>query len=57
MGRFFPHADLTDIVRNMRRPDNASYNATFTYPAGGAIEYVKALASAVRPEAIALESR
>ncbi len=20
MGRFFPHADLTDIVRNMRRP-------------------------------------
>jgi protoporphyrinogen oxidase len=55
MGRFFPHADLTDIVRNMKEPDNASYNATFTYPEGGAIEYVKALASAVRPEAIALE--
>ena len=51
MGRFFPHADLTDIVRNMKAPDNASYNATFTYPEGGAIEYVKALASAVRPEA------
>jgi protoporphyrinogen oxidase len=32
MGRFFPHADLTDIVRNMRTPDNATYNATFTYP-------------------------
>lgn len=55
MGRFFPHADLTDIVRNMKVPDNASYNATFTYPEGGAIEYVKALASAVRPQAIALE--
>jgi protoporphyrinogen oxidase len=55
MGRFFPHANLTDIVRNMRTPDTASYNATFTYPAGGAIEYVKALASAVRPEAISLE--
>lgn len=54
MGRFFPHADLTDIVRNMRVPDNATYNATFTYPKGGAIQYVKALASAVRPEAIAL---
>ena len=54
MGRFFPHADLPDIIRNMKAPDRASYNATFTYPAGGAIEYVKALASAVRPEAIAL---
>lgn len=54
MGRFFPHADLTEIIRNMKVADNASYNATFTYPEGGAIEYVKALASAVRPEAIAL---
>ncbi len=57
MGRFFPHADLTDIVRNMRAPDNASYNSSFTYPAGGAFEYVKALASAVRPEAICLNER
>jgi protoporphyrinogen oxidase len=54
MGRFFPHADLTDIVRNMRHPDNASYNASFTYPEGGAIEYVKAIASAVDPSRIAL---
>ena len=57
MGRFFPHADLTDIVRNMKQPDNASYNATFTYPEGGAIEYIKALASAVRPGGIALGER
>jgi protoporphyrinogen oxidase len=55
MGRFFPHADVADVIRNMRAPDNASYNATFTYPEGGAIEYVKALASEVRPGAIALE--
>ena len=55
MGRFFPHADLTDIIRNMKVADNASYNASFTYPEGGAIEYVNALASAVRPGAIALE--
>lgn len=53
MGRFFPHANLTDVIRNMKVPDNASYNSTFTYPEGGAIEYVKAIASAVRPEAIA----
>lgn len=55
MGRFFPQADLTDVIRNMKAPDNASYNATFTYPEGGAIEYVKALASAVVPSRIALE--
>jgi protoporphyrinogen oxidase len=54
MGRFFPHADLPSIIRNMKAPDNASYNATFTYPEGGAIEYVRALASAVAPGAISL---
>jgi protoporphyrinogen oxidase len=55
MGRFFPHADLTDIVRNMRVADNASYNATFTYPEGGAIQYVKAIASEVPDDRIALD--
>lgn len=54
MGRFFPHADLTDIIRNMKQADNASYNQTFTYPEGGAIEYVKAMASEVEPTAIHL---
>src|SRR5262245_65880502 len=52
MGRFFPHADLTDIIRNMRVADNTSYNSTFTYPEGGDFEYVKELASDVRSEAI-----
>jgi protoporphyrinogen oxidase len=47
MGRFFPHADLADIIGNMRpRPPGApgaGYNATFTYPAGGAVQYIRAL--------------
>jgi protoporphyrinogen oxidase len=50
MGRFFPHADVADIIANMRpRPPGPSaagdggYNATFTYPAGGAVQYVHAL--------------
>jgi protoporphyrinogen oxidase len=43
MGRFFPHADVADIIRNMRAADNASYNETFCYPRGGAIQYVRAL--------------
>ncbi len=54
MGRFFPHAELADVIRNMKNPDGSSYNATFTYPEGGAIQYIQALASALRPGAIAL---
>ena len=45
MGRFFPYADKEDIVRNFRNPDNASYNGSFLYPCGGAVEYVKAIAA------------
>lgn len=45
MGRFFPHADIADIIGNMRPGVRAhGYNATFTYPAGGAIRYIHALA-------------
>ncbi len=52
MGRFFPYADLDGIIRNFREPDNNSYNATFTYPKGGAIQYIHALMRDLRPEAI-----
>jgi protoporphyrinogen oxidase len=57
MGRFFPHADIEDIVRNMKQADNVSYNATFTYPRGGAIQYVNALKRDVPDERIALRER
>lgn len=55
MGRFFPRASLSDVIRNMKTPDNGSYNATFTYPAGGAIQFVRAIASEVRAERIACD--
>jgi len=57
MGRFFPHADIADIIRNMRVPDNAGYNATFTYPAGGAIRYVHALRRGLPEDAVACGER
>lgn len=47
MGRFFPYAEVEDIIGNFRRADNASYNSTFTYPEGGAIQYVRALLAGV----------
>jgi protoporphyrinogen oxidase len=55
MGRFFPHADLADVIRNMKAPDRGGYNATFTYPEGGAIEYIQAIARALPTQAIALD--
>lgn len=54
MGRFFPHANLDEILKNAERPDNAGYNATFTYPEGGAIQYIEALAQGVDHDKIAL---
>lgn len=57
MGRFFPYAETADIVRNFRAAENQSYNATFTYPAGGAIQYVNALAKEIDPARIALNER
>lgn len=57
MGRFFPWADEDAIIRHFRKPDNTSYNATFTYPRGGAIRYVEALADGIPPERIATGER
>ncbi|WP_148255175.1 protoporphyrinogen/coproporphyrinogen oxidase [Aidingimonas lacisalsi] len=57
MGRFFPHADMEQIVNNFKYSDNGSYNDYFTYPSGGAIQYVNALATGVAHERILLNER
>ena len=57
MGRFFPYADVDEIVRNFRKADNTSYNATFTYPEGGAIQYVHALMAGIDPARVSLGER
>lgn len=54
MGRFFPHATPKEILENAKSPQNGGYNQTFTYPEGGAAEYVYALASAVKRGAVRL---
>ncbi|HTM45655.1 MAG TPA: FAD-dependent oxidoreductase [Polyangiaceae bacterium] len=57
MGRFFPHANAEEIVRGFRGTNNQSYNATFTYPEGGAIEYVRATQQGVDAHRILLNER
>lgn len=57
MGRFFPYADKEDIIRNFRAQKNESYNGSFLYPKGGAIQYVNAVARDLNPETICLNER
>ena len=57
MGRFFPHASVEEILRNADEPANDGYNATFTYPESGAIQYIDALAQGVRGDRTALGER
>lgn len=55
MGRFFPKASFDDVMRQLKTPDNSSYNQTFTYPEGGAIQYVEAIARDVERARILLD--
>ena len=43
MGRFFPYANKEEIIANFKQSDSSSYNDYFTYPRGGAIEYINSL--------------
>jgi len=52
MDRFFPEVALEGIIRNFKTPDNPSYNATFTYSSGGAVEYIHSLSQRVREDRI-----
>lgn len=57
MGRFFPHATIEEILEPAKRRQPQGYNATFTYPEGGAVQYVEALATGVREKSVTLRER
>jgi protoporphyrinogen oxidase len=57
MGRFFPFADKEAIIKNFKQPDNNSYNSHFTYPTGGAIEYVNSLYQRVNRQKVKLNTK
>lgn len=54
MGRFFPKVDKESIIRNFKRNSNHSYNDVFTYPVGGAIEYIRSLMKNIGEEKVKL---
>ena len=47
MGRFFPYANITEIINNMKNHSNTSYNNTFMYPKKGAQVIVNKLCEKV----------
>lgn len=49
MGRFFPAADLRDIIDNMKGSCDRSYNSRFFYPKGGAGALIEALCRRLYP--------
>jgi protoporphyrinogen oxidase len=55
MGRFFPKATLDDILENFKHKDSSSYNSYFTYPTGGAEQYVLSMVKYLDEAKISLE--
>lgn len=43
MGRFFPYADIKQIINNMKKTEDVSYNNEFLYPKGGAGSFIDIL--------------
>lgn len=57
MGRFSPYANKEEIIANFKQGDSTSYNDYFTYPRGGAIEYINSLKQHVPDNRISLGER
>ncbi|MBD1558471.1 NAD(P)-binding protein [Vibrio sp. S9_S30] len=55
MGRFFPYADIEEIIDNMKSEQDSSYNNTFLYPKNGAETFVEALFNEIDKERVHLE--
>ena len=53
MGRFFPYADISAIIDNMKaNKDSTSYNNSFLYPRSGAGSFIDILYSSLNKENI-----
>ncbi|MBP9086683.1 MAG: FAD-dependent oxidoreductase [Kofleriaceae bacterium] len=59
MGRFFPQASFADVMNNLRdaSQNDRGYNAMFSYPVGGAMQYIHALLHDLPAATVALNER
>lgn len=56
MGRFFPYANIEDIIRNMKNNNTSSYNNQFLYPKNGAGSFMNILYNSLDKEKVLLNS-
>lgn len=57
MGRFFPYADKEQIIKNMKKSEDKSYNNTFLYPKNGAETFINILYNKLDKERIKLSTQ
>ena len=57
MGRFFPYADIKQIINNMKRNEDVSYNNNFLYPKNGAGSFIDVLYSNLDKEKVKLNTK
>ena len=57
MGRFFPYANIKDIINNMKEHKVNSYNNTFLYPKNGAGSFINILYNEFNKENIILYTK
>jgi protoporphyrinogen oxidase len=56
MGRFFPYANVKQIIDNMKKEQDSSYNNTFLYPRNGAGSFMKILYDKLDKERVLLNT-
>lgn len=56
MGRFFPYADLKQIINNMKNNEDISYNNKFLYPKNGAGSFIDILYNNLDKEKVKLNT-
>ena len=56
MGRFFPYANIKQIIDNMKKEQDSSYNNTFLYPKNGAGSFMKILYDKIDKERVLLNT-
>jgi protoporphyrinogen oxidase len=52
MGRFFPYANIGEIIENMKFEKDTSYNRNFLYPKKGAMVFVNALLKEIKRQKV-----
>ena len=56
MGRFFPYADIKQIINNMKQNEDVSYNNSFLYPRNGAGSFIDILYNNLDKENVKLNT-